>query len=274
LERNPAAGIDFPRLGSAQANVVAGANNYVVVKLRSAGRVFGKVTNLEGQPIGGIRVAIPQDGGYYWTDADAQGNYVFENLGLGDYTLSAPANATSPQLDESKLNEQIRSGDEDAILAAFEEAIRVFVGADDPLINGSQRNFRPITWGFTKSRLQFDGQSVEANISMLPGGTVAGRVLNHQGVPIGARVRLTGLGPDITGAPVITIRGERDSDPATGLFIFPGQLLTGPWTVQAASPFYPTVINAQGFTTSIDRNATNVVLKFPPIQDFNGRLVG
>jgi hypothetical protein len=51
-------------------------------------------------------------------------------------------------------------------------------------------------------------------------------------------------------------------------------LLTGAWTVQAASPFYPTVIQVNGFTTDIDPNVTNVVLQFPPIQDFNGRLVG
>ncbi|MBK8001598.1 MAG: carboxypeptidase regulatory-like domain-containing protein [Verrucomicrobia bacterium] len=274
LERNPAAGIDFPRLGSATVNVIEGAENYVVVKLRPAGKIFGRVTDLNGRGIGGIRVAIPVDGGFYWTDADGSGNYVFENLGLGSYTLSAPANATSPQLNLAKLNEQIRSGNEDEILAAFEEAIRVFVGADDPLVTGEQNNFRPITWGFTNSRLQFDGQTVEANIRMLREGTVAGRVVNHQGVPIGARVRLNGIGPDKAGAPKITIRGERDSDPATGLFIFPRQLLTGPWTVQAASPFYPTVIQVNGFTTDIDPNVTNVVLQFPPIQDFNGRLVG
>jgi hypothetical protein len=274
VERDPAAGIDFPRLGSADVNVVAGANNYLVVKLRAAGRIYGRVTDLNGAGIGGIRVAIPVEGGFYWTDADGQGNYVFENLGLGNYTLSAPSNATAPQLDVNKLNEQIRSGDEDAILAAFEEAIRVFIGADDPLITGEQRNFRPITWGFTKTRLQFDGQSVEANIRMLREGTVAGRVVNHQGVPIGARVRLNGLGPDVTGEPKITIRGERDSDPATGVFIFPGQLLTGPWSVQAASPFYPVVIQQNGFTTEIDPNVTDVVLQFPPIQDTNGRLVG
>ncbi|HSH14446.1 MAG TPA: carboxypeptidase regulatory-like domain-containing protein, partial [Verrucomicrobiae bacterium] len=274
VERDPAAGIDFPRLGSADVNVVAGANNYVVVKLRAAGRLFGRVTDLNGSGIGGIRVAIPVNGGFYWTDADSQGNYVFENLGLGNYTLSAPANATSPQLDVAGLNEQIRSGDEDAILAAFEEAIRVFIGADDPLITGEQRNFRPITWGFTEARIQFDGQSVQANIRMLREGTVAGRVVNHQGVPIGARVRLNGLGPDVTGAPKITIRGERDSDPATGVFIFPRQLLTGPWSVQAASPFYPVVIQQNGFTTEIDPNVTNVVLQFPPLRDTNGRLVG
>ncbi|MCW5558854.1 MAG: carboxypeptidase regulatory-like domain-containing protein, partial [Verrucomicrobiae bacterium] len=274
VERDPAVGIEFPRLGSASVNVIAGAENYVVVRLRAAGKIFGRVTDLEGAGIGGIRVAIPIEGGFFWTDADSQGNYSFENLGLGNYTLSAPANATAPQLNVSELTEKIRSGNEDEILAAFEEAIRVFVGADDPLITGEQRNFRPITWGYTETRIQFDGQSVQANIRMLREGTVAGRVLNHQGVPIGARVRLTGLGPALNGEPKITIRGERDSDPATGLFIFPGQLLAGPWTVQAASPFYPTVIQTSGFTTEIDPHATNVVLQFPPIQDTNGRLVG
>ncbi|MBN8246992.1 MAG: carboxypeptidase regulatory-like domain-containing protein, partial [Verrucomicrobia bacterium] len=274
VERDPAAGIDFPRLGSATVHVVAGADNYAVVKLRAAGRIFGRITDLNGGGIGGIRVAIPVEGGFYWTDADSRGNYAFENMSLGSYTLSAPANATAPQLDVPKLTASIRSGNEDEILAAFEEAIRVFVGADDPLITGEQRNFRPITWGYTDTRLQFDGQSVEANIRMRREGTVAGRIVNHQGVPIGARVRLTGIGPALNGEPKTTIRGERDSDPATGLFIFPGQLLAGPWTVQAASPFYPVVIQTSGFTTEIDPNVTNVVLQFPPTRDTNGRLVG
>ncbi|MBL9175134.1 MAG: carboxypeptidase regulatory-like domain-containing protein [Verrucomicrobiales bacterium] len=274
VERNPDAGIDFPRLGSAPVQVVAGINNYVVVKLRAVGRIYGKVTDLKGAGIPGVRVAIPIEGGFFWTDADGQGNYVFEGLALGNYTLSAPANATAPQLDTTRLNEQIRSGNEEEILTAFEEAVRVFIGADDPLINGAQLNFRPVTWGFTGANLKFDGESVQANIRMLREGTVRGKVLNHQGVPIGARVRLTGLGPARNGEPKITIRGERDSDPATGEFIFPGQLLTGPWTVQAASPFYPAVIQTGGFTTEIDPNASDVILQFPPIRDTNGRLAG
>ena len=274
VERNPEAGIDFPRLGSAAVQVVAGANNYVVVKLRAVGRIYGKVIDLKGAGVGGVRVAIPVEGGFFWTDADSQGNYVFEGLSLGNYTLSAPANTTAPQLDTAALNESIRSGNEEEILTAFEEAVRVFVGADDPLINGSQLNFRPVTWGFTGANLKFDGESVQANIRMLREGTVRGKVLNHQGVPIGARVRLTGLGPARNGDPKITIRGERDSDPATGEFIFPGQLLTGPWSVQAASPFYPSVIQVNGFTTEIDPNVNDLVLQFPPIRDTNGRLAG
>jgi hypothetical protein len=98
----------------------------------------------------------------------------------------------SPQINEQALLAQIRSGNEEEILAAFEEAVRVFVGADDPLITGEHERFRPSTWGFTKTQLRFDGQSVNADIRFLVQGSVSGRVVNHQGVPIGARVRLTG----------------------------------------------------------------------------------
>ena len=49
-----------------------------------------------------------------------------------------------------------------------------FVGADDPLVTGAQLNFRPITWGFTSANLQFDGQSVQANVRMLREGTSRG----------------------------------------------------------------------------------------------------
>ena len=44
----------------------------------------------------------------------------------------------------------------------------------------------------------------------------------------------------------MTIRGEMNSDPATGQFSFPNQLLAGPWGLQAASPFYPVVIQTNG----------------------------
>ena len=274
LERNPAAGIDFPRLGSTIATVIAGQANYVVVKLRPAGRIFGKVFDAQGNPQPGIRVAIPQEGGFYWTDADTNGNYAFENLGLGSYTISAPANAVAPQLNTSQLGQQLASGNEDQILAAFKEAVTVFIGANDPLINGDQLNFRPSSWGFTKASISFDGADVNADIHFIPQGTVAGTVLNPQGVPIGAAVRLTGIGPDVEGNPVVSIRGDTTSDPATGAFGFTNVLLAGPWGVQAASPFYPVVIQTNGFTTEISPDATGIVLQFPPIQDVNGSIAG
>lgn len=274
LERNPAAGIDFPRLGSAGVNIIAGAANYVVVKLRPAGRIFGKVFDAQGNLQPNIRVAIPQEGGFYWTDADGSGNYDFENLGLGNYTVSAPANAVAPQINESQLDAQISSGSEDQILAAFKEAVTVFVGSEDPLINGTGVNFHPSSWGYTSAKISFDGANVNADIKFIPQGSVTGKVLNGQGVPIGAKVRLTGLGPDLTGAPVMTIRGDVNSDPSTGIFSFPNVLLNGPWTLQTASPFYPVILQTNGFTTVIDPDVSGIVMQFPPVQVVNGRITG
>ncbi len=274
LQANPAAGIAFTRLGSTSANIVAGTANYVVVKLRPAGRIYGKVFDAQGNVQPNVRVAIPQQGGFYWTVADGSGNYVFDNLGLGNYTVSAPANAVAPQLNESDLSAQLSSGDEAQILAAFQQAVTVFVGAEDPLINGDGLNFAPSAWGYSTANINFDGAAVNADIHFIPQGSISGKVLNGQGVPIGVAVRLTGLGPDTTGAPTTTIRGDTTSDPATGQFSFQNVLLAGSWGLQAASPFYPAVIQTNGFTTVLNLNVSGVVLQFPPVNDVNGSIAG
>ncbi len=274
VEANPALGINFPRLGSASANIVEGQANYVVITLRPAGEIYGRVFDADGDPVPNIEVGIPQQGGFYWTTADANGNYVFENLAPGTYSLSAPANPTAPTLNQSQLSAQLSSGDEDQILAAYGEAVNVFVGGQDPLITGADQDYRPSSWGYNTATIRFDGDTAQADIHFLPLGTVSGTVLNDQGVPIGARVELTGLGPDPTGLPSVTILGEADTDPATGTFLFPHELFPGTWQVQAASPFYPEVISQNGYATQIAPDATNVVLQFPPLKDTNGRIAG
>jgi len=274
IEANPAAGIDFPRLGSTSTTIVPGEANYVVVKLAPAGRIYGQVFDAQGNPQSGVEVAIPQQGGFYWTTADSKGNYSFDNLGLGDYTVSAPGNAVSPQLNMSELSSNLASGNEAQIQAAFNEAVTVFVGANDPLVNGDQLSFRPSSWGYTTAKLLYDGESVNANITYIVQGTVSGTVLNGQGVPIGAEVRLTGIGPDVDGNPVTTIRGDTTSDPGTGAFGFTNVVLAGPFGLQAASPFYPVVVQTNGFTTPITPDATGLVLQFPPVNDVNGSIAG
>jgi hypothetical protein len=89
-----------------------------------------------------------------------------------------------------------------------------------------------------------------------------------------ARVRLTGIGPSLTGAPTMVIRGERDSDPALGTFSFDGQALVGDWGLQAASPFFPVVKSAAGRTTDIAPDDTDNVLQFPAVSETNGSLSG
>jgi hypothetical protein len=276
LQANPAAGIPFTRLGSAQVNVVPGDANYVVVKLDAAGRIYGTVFDAQGNPQPNIEVAVPDPGGggFYWTDADGNGDYSFDNMGLGVYTVSAPGNATAPQLDASQLSGALDSGNEAQILAAFQQAVTVFVGADDPLINGDDLNFAPSSWGYNTAALDYDGQSVNADIHFIPQGSISGTVLNGQGIPIGAEVELTGLGPDQNGAPSTTVRGTTTSDPATGHFGFSNVLLVGSWGLQAASPFYPVVVQSNGFITEFNLNVTGVVLQFPPISDVNGSIAG
>ena len=64
-----------------------------------------------------------------------------------------------------------------------------------------------------------------------------------------------------------------NSDPSSGQFEIQG-ITVGPWGVQCASPFYPVVLSLSGSTTKTTRDVLDLVLRFPPIRDFNGRLVG
>lgn len=271
VERDPEAGIDFPRLGSASLEVVDGLDNFIVVRLRPAGRIVGRVLDALGQPVPNTRVAIPRENGFLWVDTDSAGNYKFENLGLDNYTLSAPAPGVA-KTDTSGLIDRIRGGNETEILAAFGEALRIFTGVDDPFLNGAP--FNPVTWGFTRAQLTFDGQTANADIRLLRPGTVSGVVLNGQRVPIGAKVRLTGLGPLANGAPSFVIKGDINSDAALGTFTFTNGILVGPFGLQAASPFFNTVIETSGQTTSTEPNSTNNVLRFPPTRETAGRLTG
>ncbi|MEO8425619.1 MAG: Ig-like domain-containing protein, partial [Verrucomicrobiota bacterium] len=271
LEKNPAAGIDFTRLGSVSINVVAGLDNFAVIRLNPAGRITGRVLDALGQPVPNLRVAIPVLGGFLWTDADGSGNYVFYNLGLDEYTLSAPGPEVA-KTDTSEIADRIFGGSSAEINAALGEAFKIFVGATDPFLTGEP--FNPKTWGFTRTRLTFDGQTVVADIRFLRPGTVSGTVLNGQAVPIGAKVRLTGIGPLANGAPSFIIRGDANSDPALGTFEFKNALLVGDFGLQAASPFFPVVITTSGKTTSTEPNSTNNILQFPATREINGRLTG
>lgn len=276
LEKNPDAGIDFTRLGSAGVNVVAGVESFVVVKLRPAGRVVGRVVDAAGRPMPHVRVAIPrpQENGFLWVEADENGNYEFENLPLDDYTVSAPGPAVAETDVSSILDTLAGNPSAGDLQAAITKAFEIFTGVNDPLLNGQGASFSPGSWGFTKTSLDFDGQTVVANVQFLPTGTVSGTVLNGQGVPIGARVRLTGIGPTNVGDVGFQIRGEGNSDPATGVFSFAGAAMVGDYGVQAASPFFPNVISTSGRTTRIDPDATGLVLQFPDEDVTHGGLAG
>lgn len=264
----------FPRVGSTQVNVLPGVENFAVIRFKPLGAIKGRVFDESGtRPVTGINVALPEENGFSWVPVNANGEFVFEGLLLGEHTFSAPAPAVA-NTDTSGLIQKIASGTEAEVQAAIGEAFAIFTGAGDPLLNGEGANFNPNRWGFTKTALTADGEVRNIVVKFFPASTIGGVVKNSQGVTIGARVRLTGVGPLANGAPGFVIRGETNSDPALGTFLFDGAALVGDWGVQAASPFFPVVISTNGQTSEIDANVTNIVLQFPPTREINGRLAG
>ncbi|MEB2343973.1 MAG: carboxypeptidase regulatory-like domain-containing protein [Deltaproteobacteria bacterium] len=274
VEADPARGIDFTRIGRASLDVIAGLENFVVVRLTPAGRILGVVRDAAGNPVPDVDVSIPQEGGFLWVHANAQGQFEFPNLALDDYTVSAPAPPHEDADVSGILDTLSGSPTSEELQAALQRAFEIFTGVNDPLLTGEGLEFRPSRWGYVKTALDFDGQTAFADVRYLPEGTIAGRVLNGQGVPIGARVRLTGIGPTRKGDVGFQVRGERDSDPALGTFTFPGQALAGDFGVQAATPFYPAPISVSGQTSRIDPDRSGLVLQFPSEAQVNGRLAG
>jgi hypothetical protein len=272
IEKNPSLGVEFTRLGSASLDVLPGESNFVVVRFTPVGRIVGRVLDADGRPVPNEVVSIPEGDGFLWTRADGNGVFEFPNLGLDDYTVSAPA----PPVADVDLSDELASlsGDpsQDTIRAALDEAFRVFTGVNDPLLNGVE--FDPLSWGFTETSLDFDGQTVVADVQFLPVGTISGTVLNGQGVPIGARVRLTGVGPTNNGDVSFVVRGDLNSDPALGTFEFARAALAGAFGLQSATPFHPVVISLSGTTSTVDPDATGLVLQFPAETTTNGRLAG
>lgn len=265
----------FPRVGSTELNVIPGVENFAVIRLEPRGTIQGTVRDASGRPVGSGAVAIPESGGFRWVPVNAQGFYRFEGLELGDHTLSAPA----PPAENTDVTGILRTlGSEGAsqaqIQAAIGEAVAIFTGANNPLLNGQGAAFNPLSWGFTKVSLSRDGEVITRDVQFFGVSTIAGTILNGQGVPIGARVRLTGVGPTANGMPSFVIRGERNSDPALGTFEFAGQALVGDWGLQAASPFFPVVISTSGLTAPLTPDATNVVLQFPRDRESKGRIAG
>jgi len=277
LEPSPTNGNLITRIGSARLDVVGGADNFVVIRFEPKGSIVGRVLDHSGDPIPNIRVAVPRsaDEFFYWTDTDAAGLFRFDNFALDNYVVSAPA-PPAADTDVSGILDVLGGGSssDDDILAALSEAFGIFTGINDPLLTGEGDNFNPEDWGFVETSLTFDGQVQVVDIQLRQRGTVSGRVENGQGVPVGARVRLTGIGPNEVGDLSFIIRGERNSDPATGGFIFPDQLLVGDWGLQAATPFSPVVVSMNDRTTPESPDAGGIVLRFPPEGETSGRLTG
>jgi len=261
---------DFPRFGSSMLEVLPGDDNFVVLQLQPSARITGRVFNANNTPKPRAIICQPTDEGFLFIFADETGRFSWENLPVGK-RLQFSVPSESPPINELDLptSDHVRADP----AAALAKALEAFMGINDPFLNGQGANFSPSSHDAKAVTLNFDGDSRELIFQIRPKGRVTGRVLNGQGVPIGAAVRVTGEGLSSKMNPTVVIRGDANSDPATGEFAFDG-VAVGDLQVQAASPFFPSVITASRNTTSTDLDALNVVLQFPPAREVNGRLAG
>ncbi|MFM7102850.1 MAG: Ig-like domain-containing protein, partial [Verrucomicrobiota bacterium] len=278
----------FARQGNVTLEVLPGVLNVADIPLIPAGVVEGRVFNLNGRAVPGIRVAKPVLGGFLYVTADDNGFYRFEGIEVGQHTFSAP----SPPVEESEVSgilDSLRGNPSVAqINAAIQEAAAIFAGARDPLLNGEGAAFSPTDWGWVNAEIRADGDVANADLRFMPRGSVGGVTLNGQGVPVGARVLVTGIAPSNNGSPAIRRIREFNSDPATGRFevaqairfggvtglAVPGQPTPGTFGVQAATPFSPVVISTGGFLSPLAPSKPDLVLQFPAAQETLGQISG
>src|SRR5262249_51818800 len=155
-------------------------------------------------------VRIPVTGaGYFKAISDADGFFVFPNMALGDYTVSASGRNVqaplSPDEVATKLNADFdqaqRSQDLAAIQAAFKQAVEVFVGTSNLLFQEPPA-VTPGNFGFTTVRSHQDGVAAIANIQYIPTGRVAGVTIDSTGLPTKAAMQIQGLKLNDYGSPV------------------------------------------------------------------------
>ncbi len=260
----------FPRFGSVQLDVLPGDDNFAVIQLAASARITGRVFDAAGRPMPGAMICQPQDEGFLFIFADETGHFTWEQLPVGKrIEISVPSEAPPVNDTSVPTPDEIRADP----AAALAKALEAFMGINDPFLNGAGAAFKPTSHDSHEVVLNFDGDRRDLVFRMRPTGRIAGRVLNGQGVPIGAAVRVTGEGLSPKMRATTVIRGDTTSDPETGEFSVDG-VAVGNIQVQAASPFFPSVISTALVTTSTERDATNIVLQFLPAREVQGRLAG
>lgn len=265
LDIDPSRGLNFVRIAATRLDVLPGVINAAVIRFSQQGEIRGRVYDELGHAVGSVRVAMPKPGGFQWVRADANGNYVFSPVAIGDHFISAPSPPVVEPPSEDELRDLAASGSDQ--LEAVLGSVLASRLSGPPAANPDQ------VYGVARTSLTTDGQIAVADIHYYRQGTVSGVVVNHLGVPIGAEVHLLGQKLSPNAGPMFGERGVVRSDPATGTFSF-SHLPVGPYTVTAHSPFYARDPSLSGSTTLASPNATGLQLQFPPTESQGARLTG
>ncbi len=270
------------RTGSAPVDVFPGVEVEMGdILLKPAADITGVVRDAQGQLVAGALVRIPQPPfGYLKATTDADGVFVFPNLPLGTYLVSAQgrdvAAPLSPDEVATKLtadfNEAVASGNLAAIKAAFKQAVEVFVGTSNLLFQEAPAS-TPGTFGFVRNVRSFqDGIPARADIDYLPTAPVSGRTLDSEGRGTKAAMQAIGLRLDEFGSPGIGHQGFFESGTVTGEFSFPA-IARGDYILKAARPFSPEILTHAGVIGDAVPD-DQIVFRFPPPGETNGSLSG
>jgi hypothetical protein len=289
------------RRGNTEVNVLPGQTVTASITLEARATITGRVLDANGTPIAKASVRIPQTGGFQFVIANNQGVFTFPDLPLGDYLLQAPgpsaeslisfleANGYDPSVaftsgDGPGTPPVPSSGDGNAVINAYQNAVRAFLTVDESLLGLPTADLGG--FGFNKVRLFQDAVTQVADIRFLSQGTVSGRTVDSAGRPTGAAVRIRALKLTPSGAPSFGEIARTNSDAASGEFAFGGvprfDLATfqtagvrgGDFGLEAAQPFSPVIVQFHDQLNTANPDFANVVLQFPAAGQTNGTASG
>jgi hypothetical protein len=294
------------RRGSKAVTVLPGQTVNVAIELEARATIVGRVLDANGQPVPRATVRLPSDSGFTFVFANNSGVYRLPDLHLGEYLIQAPGPPQASLIDFMKRvgidpRSAFTAGDippelggppptsPDEVLAAFNEAVETFIGINDPRLVG----LPPIPeggFGWNKVQLFQDSITVSADVSYLAQGLAAGKTAIGEdaptALPTGALVRLKALTVDPKGFPFFTEVSRQNSDAQTGAFQFGGiprfdlatfqttGIRAGDFTLEAATPFSPMVVQYNNRLDSARLNDTDITLLFRPSAETNGTVSG
>ncbi len=293
------------RRGSADVNVLPGQTVTAAITLEARATITGRVLDANGNPVPHATVRLPMVGGYTFVFANNAGVYRFPDLPLGEHMIQAPGPSQASLIEFMETSGYDPStaftsgdvpgglggqtppsfGDRNAVLAAYQEAVRTFLSVDETLLTGL-----PMAdlggFGWTKVQLFQDSTTVVADVRFLAQGTATGKTVDSDGRPIGALTRITALAVSKTGFPTVAELRRVTTDAATGAFSFGGiarfDLATfqtagvrgGDFTIEAVHPFSPKIAQFRGQLTTTTPNLADIVLQFPAATETNGAIKG
>ena len=159
-------------------------------RLEARATITGRVLDANGTPVPRATVRIPSLGGFTFVFANDSGVFRFPDLPLGDYLIQAPGPSQGVAdlvhggqrlRPEQRIHRRRRTGrhwrverrrrsaTSNAVLAAYQDAVRTFLNVDESLLVGlPMANFGGFGWN--RTRLFQDSTTAVADIRFLRAG--------------------------------------------------------------------------------------------------------